>query len=41
MIGYIGITHCSECMRPLNDNEYITCEDCEKKINKEEKNYEI
>lgn len=39
MMMCLGITHCSECGRPLDDNEYGTCKECREKMkndNKEE-----
>lgn len=31
-----GITHCSNCHRPLGENEYGLCKNCKEKQNKEE-----
>lgn len=30
-----GITHCSNCHRPLGENEYGLCKDCKEKQKKE------
>lgn len=31
-----GITHCSNCYRPLGENEYGLCKNCKEKQKKEE-----
>ena len=31
-----GITHCSNCHRPLGENEYGLCKNCKEKQKKEE-----